>query len=342
MSDAVTPDLIHPILIGDIGGTHARFQIIPRRGGKPLGFETAMVSDYPTIEAAIEATLADYDGERPNTAVLAAAGQADRHGVTMTNSHWRVDAQRVLAACGWEKFILLNDFEAQAMALPFLVRSDLEPVGSGELGDQRHCKAVIGPGTGLGAGLLVRAGGLWIPVPGEGGHIDLGPRTHRESRIWPHLEAIDGRISAEQCLSGDGLLNIYNAVCAVTGVEPALPTAAAISTSAMGEGDDPAAHEALNLFCTLLGRVAGDLALISMAHGGVYLGGGIAQKILPFLRSSPFRDAFEDKAPHSAWMQSVATFVITHELPALVGLTAYAHNPQDFAIDIADRSWERA
>ena len=197
----------------------------------------------------------------------------------------------------------------------------------------------MGPGTGLGVGMLVRAGGKWIPVPGEGGHVDLGPRNAREVEIWQHLETIGGRISAEQAVCGDGLVNLYRACCKVEGKEPALNSPADISVAAM-ESTDAQAQEALSLFCTTLGRVAGDLALTAMAKGGVYIGGGIAQKILPFLQASNFRSNFEDKAPHQAVMSDISTFVITHPLPALLGLAAFANAPESYLVDLSYRHWQ--
>ena len=160
--------------------------------------------------------------------------------------------------------------------------------------DDPMTKAVLGPGTGLGVGLLVRAGGTaGFQWAGEGGHVDLGPRNEREVEVWKHLVPLDGRISGEQVLCGDGLVNVYRACCATDGVEPEYDQAADISVAGNAscagtkQGMDSLTPKLSRRFrcsaCTL-GRIAGDLALTSMARGGVYIGGGIAQKILPFLK----------------------------------------------------------
>ena len=343
-------DLQFPVLIGDVGGTNARFQIIEHRQAPPLVLEPACTVDFSNIEQALESVVFNRTSVRPRSAILAAAGPITENGLNLTNCHWNIVPASFLDAGSMEQLLLMNDFEAQALSLPELTDEDgVRLGGPRQPSDDPMTKAVIGPGTGLGVGLLVRAGGRWIPVAGEGGHVDLGPRNDREAEVWHHLVALEGRISGEQVVCGDGLVNTYRACCAADGMEPMLERAADISTAAMaclqgGEtaaGKNEQAVEALSLFCTTLGRIAGDLALTSMARGGVYIGGGIAQKILPFLKTSGFRPAFEDKAPHSALMRSIATTVVTHPLPALLGLAAYANAPQDFVVDIDHRLWTR-
>lgn len=328
-----------PVLIGDIGGTNARFQIVPDDTTAPLAFEPILTADFPDIQSAFEQSVLNSCDVSPRSAIIAAAGPITKDGLNLTNSHWDIKPGDFLQSGGIEHLILMNDFEAQALSLPFLDENDLAPLGNSPSKNlQERTKAVLGPGTGLGVGLLVRAGGKWIPVAGEGGHVDLGPRSDREREIWDHLETEEGRISGEQVVCGDGLINLYNACCKADNKTADLKEAKAISAAAMSSKDQHAV-EALSLFCTTLGRVAGDLALTSMAKGGVYVAGGIAQKILPFLEASSFRSAFDDKAPHGDLMKSIATNVVTYPLPALLGLAAYARDPDAFAVDVTDRSW---
>ena len=333
-------------LVGDIGGTNARFHIIERPHAEPLIFDPVRTADFESIEQAVDQAVLARSPIQPHCAILAAAGPITADGLDLTNCHWNIVPHRFLELAGFEQLLLMNDFEAQALALPCLTSQDGVALGGAHLngdpdGGNEFTKAVLGPGTGLGVGLLVRAGGKWIPVAGEGGHVDLGPRNARESEIWPHLETIGGRISAEQAVCGDGLVNLYTACCKANGVDASLNSPADISVRAM-QGDNREAVEALSLFCTTLGRIAGDLALTSMAKGGVYIGGGIAQKILPFLKTSAFRASFEDKAPHNLVMSEIATVVVTHELPALLGLGAYANDPDRYLLDIDHRNWLRA
>ena len=157
--------------------------------------------------------------------------------------------------------------------------------------------------------------------------------------IFPHLEPLDGRISAEQILCGRGMVYLYRAICMADGATPKFTEPKEV-TEAAAQGD-AAAVETLTLFATYLGRLAGDLALIFMAKGGVYLSGGIAQKILPVLKQGEFRTAFNDKAPHSEIMSNMPVFVLTHPLAAVIGLAAFARNPFNFGINMSGRHWTK-
>jgi glucokinase len=197
---------------------------------------------------------------------------------------------------------------------------------------------VLGPGTGLGVAGLIHAAHTWIPVPGEGGHVDMGPRTERDYAIWPRIQPIEGRISAEQLLCGRGLVNLYRAIAETDGKEIVFTTPAEITAHALDKSD-PVATEALGMFVTSLGRMAGDLALVFMSRGGVFLTGGIAQKIVPALKTGAFRAAFEDKAPHSHILRDMPVYVITHPLAALAGIAAYARTPALFGVETQGRRW---
>jgi glucokinase len=168
--------------------------------------------------------------------------------------------------------------------------------------------------------------------------MDIGPRSPRDFEIFPHLDPIEGRISGEQILCGRGLVNAYRAVAVASGAAPRYTTPAEVTAAALGR-TDPMAEEALAFFVTCLGRTAGDLALVFKSHGGVFLTGGIAQKIVPALKADNFRAAFEDKAPHGAMMRSMPIYVITAPLAALAGLAAYARRPGDFGVETSGRRW---
>ena len=150
---------------------------------------------------------------------------------------------------------------------------------------------------------------------GEGGHVAFGPELADEFALWPHLEQGTGRISAETILAGGGLVRLYHAICIADGTEPVLNSPQTLTEAALA-GSDAAAERTIALYCRMLGRLAGDLALTFMATGGIFIGGGIAPKILPALQSGGFRKAFEDKAPHQAVMATIPTFVITADRPA--------------------------
>ncbi|MBN9044139.1 MAG: glucokinase [Rhizobiales bacterium] len=327
----------YPVLVGDIGGTNARFAILVDPHAEPKEFPVLQTAGYATIDEAIQSGVLDHTSILPRSAVLAVAGPVDGDEIDLTNCPWIVRPKEMIAHLGFEDVTVLNDFEAQALAVVALEGTHLEQIG-GKPDDILATRVVLGPGTGLGVAGLVRTRNAWVPVPGEGGHIDLGPRTERDYAVFPHIARIEGRISAEQILCGRGVCNLYHAVCAADGVAPGLGTPADI-TSAGLDGSDAQARETLELFVTCLGRVAGDLALVFMAHGGVYLSGGIPQRILPALKSGAFRAAFEDKAPHKAIMRDIPVRVITQHLAALTGLCAFARMPSRFEVSTEGRRW---
>ncbi|WP_173934506.1 glucokinase [Chelativorans sp. Marseille-P2723] len=325
-----------PILIGDIGGTNARFAIVVDSYAEPREFPVLFTADFPTIDDAIQSVL-DQTSLLPRSTVLAVAGPVDGDEIDLTNSDWVVRPKQMMKTFGFGDVIVLNDFEAQALAVVALGEAHLEKIGGGSA-ETVGSRVVLGPGTGLGVAGLVHAQHTWIPLPGEGGHIDLGPRTERDYEIFPHLERIEGRISAEQVLCGRGLVNLYRAIAAADGKEAPFSDPAEI-TSAGLERSNPLATETLDLFVTYLGRVAGDLGLIFMSQGGVFLTGGIVQKIVPALRNGVFRAAFEDKAPHRTLMAEIPVYVITHPMAAVCGLGAYARTPGRFGVETAGRRW---
>jgi glucokinase len=234
--------------------------------------------------------------------------------------------------------ILVNDFEAQALALPSLTSEHLLQIGGGTMLPEAP-KVVIGPGTGLGVAILARAAGMWIPLPGEGGHVTLAPETDRDFAIWKHLSGVEGRVTAESVLSGPGILNLYRAVAAADDLIPSHDTPQSVTQAA--KDGDPTAMETLDLFAMHLGCVAGDFALTALARGGVFLAGGVSAKVEFALTTGIFRDAFEAKPPHRALAASIPTFLVTHDKPALIGLAAYARKPADYGVDLKGRLWIR-
>jgi len=325
-----------PLLIGDIGGTNARFALLDDAQSEPRQLPPVKTADFETIEAALKSILGQH-AARPRSAILALAGPIRGDEVPLTNADWVIRPKDMLASLGLSDVLLINDFEAQALAVAAPAGEDLVQIGGGDI-LPHSSRVVLGPGTGLGVAGMVFAQGIWIPVPGEGGHVDIGPSTERDFQIWPFLEPIEGRMAREQILCGRGIMNLYRAVCAANGIDPAQKDQAEVTTAALS-GADAAAVETLSLFSTYLGRVAGDMALIFMARGGVFLGGGITQKILPALMKPEFRAAFEDKAPHSALMRTIATFAVVHPMAALAGLAAFARWPGTFGVATEGRRW---
>lgn len=324
-----------PVLVGDIGGTNARFALIDGPAGDLKIFPTAATADYDSPDAAIEAVVLK-DGVRPKTLIFALAGPVTGERIKLTNCPWIFEPREMIRRLGVENVILLNDFEAQALALPSLKPEDLHQIGGGTaLNDAT--KVVIGPGTGLGVGILARADDKWIPIPGEGGHVTLAAESDRDIEIWRHLSRVEGRVTAESVISGPGLLNLYSAIARANGHEPHHRTPADVTGAA--RSGDPEVKETLDLFGQHLGCVSGDFALTALARGGVYIGGGVSLHLKDELEHGPFRAAFEAKPPHRALATSIPTFLITHPMPALIGLSAYAKHPSGYGVDLKGRHW---
>ena len=326
-----------PILIGDVGGTNARFSLLVDAFAVPKAFPVVQTADFASIDDAIQASVLDKTSIQPKSAVLAVAGPIDGDEIDLTNCPWVVRPQQMLASLGMEELIVLNDFEAQALAISALGEGSRTQIGGGAA-HEGASRVVLGPGTGLGVAGLVRARKMWIPVAGEGGHVDLGPRSDRDRAIWPHLQTIEGRVSGEQVLCGRGLVNLYQAIAAVDGAEAPHTTPAEITEAAVNH-KDPLSIEAVDLFATYLGRLAGDLALIFMARGGVFIAGGIFQRIIPILKADQLRAAFEDKAPHTELMRDIPLYVVTEPLAALAGLATFARTPRFFGLETRGRRW---
>ena len=326
-----------PVLIGDIGGTNARFAVVGDRDSGWERLDDVHTADYPSVEDAIEAVVLASDVPRPQTAILALAGPITGEQIRLTNCPWHFEPRTMIPRFGLSSVILLNDFEALSLCLPGLGPGDIDRIGGGTAVPERPC-VVVGPGTGLGAGALIHARGAWVPVPGEGGHIDIGPISEHDFALWPHLEKSFGRFSAETLLCGPGLMRVYAGIASFSGAEPIHDTPAEVTSAALA-GDDPIAVAALDFFATHLGHFAGNLALVFVATGGVFLAGGISAKIAPALKSGRFREAFVAKDPHRHIMEDMMTAIITKPDPALAGIAAFARDPDRFGVELAGKLW---
>ncbi|ADZ72119.1 glucokinase [Polymorphum gilvum] len=328
-----------PVLVADVGGTNVRFALVSDTHARAQMIDPRETEAYPDIVAAIRDCVLDTTSLMPRTAIIAVAGPVTGDRIPLTNASWVVEPLRMIADLGLDEVVVLNDFEAQALALPGLVGDDVEQIGGGSP-LEGGSKFVLGPGTGLGAAAMIHAAGTWVPVPGEGGHVELGPVSDEDYRVWPHVERLGGRIGAEQVLSGTGLPRLAHAVAAAEGLARGFATAADVTAAA--EQGDPVAAKTLQVFARALGRVAGDFALTVLARGGVYIAGGVSAYVASFLRTGEFRAAFEAKAPHEALVRAIPTFLVRHPNPALAGLAAFARAPSLFAVETAGRRWTTA
>lgn len=333
-----TPAIPFPVLIADIGGTNVRFAILTEPLSPLREFATVQTGDFADLTTAATQVVLDTTAIMPRALLLALAGPAVGTALKLTNAHWVIEPDRVRADLNLDTVITFNDFEALALSLPALRGNQIMKLGGGDP-MTRSPRIVVGPGTGLGVGALVYGDQCYTPIAGEGGHVGFGPESPRDLMIWPHLDRFHGRMSAEALLTGDGLARIYRAVAAADGADASWCRLGADVTARAEDGDAVAA-EAIDLFLTYLGRVAGDLALTFLAKGGVYIGGGVVPRFAHRIAASPFRAAFEDKAPHGTIMAAIPTFLIIDPRPAVSGMASFATMPERFAVDLTGRRFE--
>ncbi len=305
-------------LIGDIGGTNARFALVDN--GAVYEVESLRDSDYATFQAAIEAYLKMVGGPRISNAAFAFAGPITGDRAQLTNrTEWSFSTEQLRRALGFERLTVVNDFYANALSLPALESDDLFQVGTGEP-LPFHNKLVLGPGSGLGVAIVAWDGSNWLPLPGEGGHAKLPMGDNpREDAIYASIRKRFGYVSIEHVLSGSGLKNLYTAIAEVDGIEGEIPEQHAITDAAIA-GTHPACVETLSLFLSILGVVAGNLAVTSMAKGGVYIAGGIVPAITQFADKSRLRVCFTGESKMKGLLEPIPTYIITNEHPAFVGL----------------------
>ncbi|TBU74863.1 glucokinase [Pseudomonas daroniae] len=305
-------------LVGDIGGTNARFALW--RDERLESVRVSATADHATVEQAIQAYMST-EGLVPGeveTICLACAGPVEVDPFRFTNNPWRISRAAFCAELQVRELLLINDFSAMALGMTRLQNDEYITVCPGVAQPQRPA-VVIGAGTGLGVGtLLALPDGSWHALPGEGGHVDLPVGSAREAQIWQALHRQLGHVSAEAgALSGNGLLALYRATCAVDGQPAALQSAAQVTRAAL-EGE-PLAVNVLELFCCLLGRVAGNNVLTLGARGGVYIAGGMVPRFADFFLASGFSRSLRDKGCMSDYFDDLPVWLVTAEYPGLMG-----------------------
>jgi glucokinase len=317
------------VLVADIGGTNARFALAQRGASERpelLDIQQVATADFASLKDAAEAYLQQHrGGARPQRAVFAVASAVTGDAIKITNNPWSFSITQLAADLGVQLQII-NDFTAMARVLPVLSAGDLQRIGNVgapvPVGDRR-CYAVVGPGTGLGVGGVIVEGSRGVVIQSEGGHLGFAPGTVYEIELLKALLPRFGRVSAERLVSGTGLVNLHDAVRAVEGLPEQTLTPEQISENAAADANGVCA-KTLRVFAELLGSFAGDVALAFGAWDGVFLPGGVTQKLLPWISTGGFRQRFEDKGRHSVILQKIPTQVITHPQAGLLGTAVQA------------------
>jgi glucokinase len=319
-------------LLADIGGTHARFawQAGPGQALTHLGVLSC--AEYPNLLGAIRHWLGAQGLPLPHEAVLAVATAVQGDAIRLTNSDWQFSVTALQRTLGLHRLKVINDFTALAWALPTLSAQEIRQIGGALEPAFAHRRpvALIGPGTGLGvSGLMPNDQGGWIAISGEGGHVSLPANDAREAAILHCLQQRFGHVSAERVLSGEGLRHLWGALeMQAQGAWPKeIPQAAEISHRALAL-DDARAAEVIDVFCGMLGGVAGNLVLTLGATGGVFIGGGILPRWGALVERSRLRACFEAKGRFAAYLSPVPIWLInTPDAPALRGAARVLDQP---------------
>ena len=306
-------------LVGDVGGTNARLALCEVSNGNISQTKTFSTSDFQSLEDVIRHYLSDQPEVR--AACIAIACPVKDDWVEMTNHHWAFSIEEMKQNLHLEHLEVINDFTAVSMAIPCLSEKDVIQFGGNEPVSGKPI-AIYGAGTGLGVSHLVHVDKRWVSLPGEGGHVDFTCGTEEEDMIMSVLRAERGRVSAERVLSGKGLVNIYRAIVISDNREPEKLQPQDVTERALS-GQCIDCRRALSLFCVIMGRFGGNLALTLGTFGGVYIAGGIVPRFLEFFKASGFRAAFEDKGRFRSYVQDIPVYLITHDQPGLLGAGAH-------------------
>lgn len=311
-------------LVTDIGGTNARFALFNLTTNELTAITKIVLSKNDVLLTLIK----DYLNKQSVTidmACIAIACPIDGEDiVNMTNNDLSFSRSELIKELNLTKLEVINDFTAVSYSIPKLPAQNLVKIG-GEEPDLNYPIAIYGAGTGLGVSHLININGHWISLSGEGGHTELPMTNDEEDRILAQLRKKFGRVSTERFLSGNGIVNIYQALLQINNqpikdITPDIIVQKALANSCQ------LCLQALNHFCTFMGRFGGNLALTLNTQGGIYIAGGIVPRFIEFFKSSPFRNEFENKGRMSFLVKKIPVYVITHEDPGLFGAGVYLQN----------------
>jgi glucokinase len=315
------------VLAGDIGGTKTNLGLFLEGKERPVPkvIETFSSRNSSNLEHIIRQFLEMHPAPVTH-ACFGIAGPVVNGKSKTTNLPWSISEDRIKKQFRFHRVKLVNDLTATVMAIPLLKKDEFYPLNQAASIKDRNL-ALIAPGTGLGKAMLIYQNGRYVPIPSEGGHADFAPNNELEIKLWQYLHKHYGHVSIERVVSGSGLVNIYNWLISsgrfnepgwlaqnLKEIDPARAITEAALTS-----KDPGCVEALNMFVSIFGAVAGNLALTGMTTGGVFLGGGISPKILSKLKENIFMDAFTNKGRFKDFLEKIPVKVILNDKAALIG-----------------------
>lgn len=308
-----------PRLLADIGGTNARFAL-EHGSGRIEAIATLHPADYPEFTDAVQAYLQQTCHPPVRHAIVAIANPIHGDRIKMTNHDWAFSIEAARRLLRLDTLLLVNDFTALSMAVPQLKTSELQQIGGGTAAAGSPI-GVVGAGTGLGVGGLLHDGSRWLPLASEGGHVSFSPANPREAAILAYGWRTYEHLSAERLVSGPGLELIHQALLDIDGLPEEALKAEQIVERGLQQGD-PLCKETVDIFCSMLGTVAANLAVTLGALSGIYIGGGVVLHLGDYFERSPFRARFENKGRMSTMTRKIPTFVITADYPAFIGVSA--------------------
>ncbi len=329
-SSGVTAVQGERVLVGDIGGTNARFALVKPGTVELTHIVTLATADFPGIEAAIHCYAEQVGASGIYRACLALACPVDGDDIDMTNNHWLFRRQQLMNHLGLKQLKLVNDFTAMALGMLHLQPHELLDVHRGDSGlysAERAARLVIGPGTGLGVSGLMPVRDGWVPLSGEGGHVSFAPTNAEESAILQGLQKRYARVSVERILSGQGLLELYQVMADIEGLAAVCRSPVAITAQAQAD-EHSLGRRALNRFFAILGAVTGDQALTLGARGGVYVCGGILPRVHDLFLASGFHAAMVNKGRFAQYLADVPVWLCLAENPGLLGAAAALDNDE--------------
>jgi glucokinase len=325
------------VLVGDIGGTNARFALVKPGSVTLSHILTLETADFPGIEAAIQCYSRQMGVSGIHRACLALACPVTDDDIVMTNNHWVFHRQQLMNHLGLQQLKLVNDFTAMALGMLQVPGQDLVDVHIGHTAVchsqaeghwyEQGTRLVIGPGTGLGVSGLVPVQGGWVPLSGEGGHVSFAPTSAAEYAILQGMQQRYGRVSVERLLSGQGLLDMYQILAQIHGLDAECATPASISQQAQ-QDEHSLGRRTLTHFFEILGAVVGDQALTLGARGGVYLCGGILPRVKELFLASQFHAAMINKGRFQHYLEDVPVWLCVADNPGLLGAAAALDNSE--------------
>ncbi|MCW8092070.1 glucokinase [Alteromonas sp. ASW11-130] len=305
--------------VADVGGTNIRLARIAADG--LANIKKYICRDYASIDLVIQQYFDELPEYQFSGGCLAIACPVTGDHVAMTNHSWAFSQQALRLQLKLKDLYVINDFTAVAYSLPVLHDNQVVQIGEGTAKENGNI-AVFGPGTGLGVEHITMTASGWQTLDGEGGHVDFAPIDETDILVWRYLQKKHGRASAEEVMSGRGIVNIYNALSEHRSTPTKFNNPAEITAAALS-GECDTCEATLTQFCRIMGSFAGNIALNMATTGGIFIGGGIANRFTDFIQQSDFRARFEAKGIMKHYVKSIPTYLIAEPDHGLLGAAAF-------------------